>query len=221
LTAYDELMTSNAVDMRWVLPTCPMHLNPHIYTAYSVRVLESQGETDAAAVLRIRYENTLLKECESAYGLISTFPNGATASHDDLYGGSFLSPRFAGRALDYLDRTDGVYRESEPTIFRFLFLKPAMKSWAEGFKVGLLSQIQFAIHCIFHLLTAKPGETSDHLMIWLAIPSMNRFPISSLAIAIWANRWTARGMTPKTVFTAYYLTEVPWMAKFAQKDWAA
>jgi hypothetical protein len=209
------------MDMRWVLPTCPMHLNPHIYTAYAVRILESQSDQTDAGALRSLYANSLLKECEKSPGLITTFPGQGIASHDDLYGGSFLCPSLAGRALDYLDRTDGVYRETEPTIFRFLFLKPALKSWAEGFSVGYLSQLQFALHCMFHLATAKPGETSDHLMIWLAIPSMRKFPLSSIFIDIWVRVWTKRGMTPRIVFTAYYLTEVPWFAKFALDDWTA
>lgn len=219
MIAYKELQESNAWDTRWDIPAVPIHLNPSIYTAYAVRIL-SATDADAATLIRMRYEEKFLLECEKSSGLLTTLPGSGTASHDDMYGAAYLSERFAGRSVDYLTRTDGVYREKEPTVFRFLFLMPAVKAFA-GFKVGLWSQIQFSIHCMFHLMTAKDGQTSDHLMIWLAIPHMRRFTLSRIFIDLWASRWTKLGMTPKNIFSEVYLREVPWFGKFASEDWNA
>ena len=216
MSAYEALLKSNAMDTRWNLPICPMHANPSIYTAYAVRVLASHGELFAADAIILRYEKPFLADCEKSSGLITTFPGHGVASHDDMYGAAYLSKRFAGRAIDYLIRTDGVYREGHPSVFRFLFLMPALKAFA-GFTVGAWSQIQFSIHCMFHLFTAKEGQTSDHLMIWLAYPAMSERAISGPFVKLWASRWIKRGYSPKAIFSKHYLTEVPWFGEFAKE----
>lgn len=222
MTAYQELLESNVMDPRFDLPLVPDHLNPHIFCAYAVRMLESNGDVGGSLTIRSKYTADFLSRCEKGSGLITTFPGSDIASHDDVYGAAFLDSRFAGRALDFLKHSDGIYSQLPTDVhrfyYRFIFFTPALKAWA-GFRVGIFSQVQFSAALAAHMMTEKKGETSNHLLFWLALPAMRKGLISGPAVLIWSYFWQKRGVTPKSVFTNNYLTICPWFGKWAKDEW--
>lgn len=238
--AYSDLVESNVWDKDRVLPLVPMHLNPHIYAAYAVRVLESLGWpealharnidpsnekwplTSAAFNIRDHYKDTFLKDCEKEPGLLYTYPDRGVASHDDAHGAAFLNQGFAERCVTRLmvhdgSYTDGVDSENKNQ-YRFIFFLPSLRAFAQ-FRVGILSQLEFIAALLTNLWFTKDGSTDGHLLLWLAFPEMKKNALTSVFIYYWADQWTKRGYTPKTIFTSYYLTECPWFAKYARNDW--
>lgn len=244
--AYDELLSSNVWDKRFDLPCVPTDLNPHIYAAYAIRVLESQSRLDGlapytyqwargpldsqneelshsgAAALREHYADTFLKSCEKSPGLITTYPGGGPSSYDDAHGAAFLNPGFASRCIDRLSRHDGAYTDEtdseEKNVYRFPFFLPALKAHA-GFRVGILTQLQFALALLFKFFFPTKGEYSGHLLLWLSFPAMGKFPISGAAIEFCTKRWVSQGLSPKKIFSESYLTGCPWFSEWARGDW--
>jgi hypothetical protein len=232
-SAYDELLISTAWDKRFDLPTVPIHLNPHIYTAYAVRILESltyDEETTlndsmsypGAQVIRQHYADHFLKDCEDQPGLVRTYPGAGASSHDDAHGAAYLNRGFAERCVDRLSRHDGSYTDGPDSetknIYRFLFLLPSLKAFA-GFRLGLITQLQFVLALMTNLWFTRPSSTDGQLLLWLAFPKMRRYPFMGAFIDYWSQKWEQRGYTPQVIFQKYYLVECPWFGQWARKDW--
>ncbi len=232
----ESLKKSNVWSETWSIPLVPQHANPHIYTAYTMRILESPKLVDTLdhelnltiEILDIRANyRRFLDGCEGLAGVITTFPGGMSeaglSSHDDAYGASYLLPDFAKRCAVALEMNDGVYGipplNEKRNFYRFLFVRSAMRSWA-GFRIGLLSQASYIASLLFHLIFTKDGDTSGHLLLWLSFPTMRQYPMCKTAIDFWAARWTKAGYTPKSIFAKHYLTECPWFAEYARDDWS-
>ncbi len=228
--AFNELLISNVWDKRFDLPTVASAANPHIYCAYVVRILESfesgSSKTNAsgAKTIRLQYAEEFLPKCEEygKPGLIRTFPDTGSASHDDAHGAGFLNREFAQRCIYYLAQHDGSYTDQvdaeAKNIYRFLFMMPALRAHA-GFRVGVVSQIQFIIALLAQLWFSEAGSTDGHLLLWLAFPAMRQSRVVSAVIDYWCDTWTRRGYTPRSIFRTKYLTESPWFGEWARDDW--
>lgn len=223
-----DLIASNAWDARYSLPDCPDQSNPHIYTAYAVRLIRGVADdlatkTDIISIVVNYYRFLVL--CEFVPGAITTWPSTGLSSQDDAFGAAYLSDTFAARCADLLDKNDGVYgprgtNDESKNFYRFFWFAPCVRAMAgSAERVGLWSQAQYVIALLFHIWFTKPGDTSGMLLFWLGFPAMRKFPITSAFISLWSWTWTRRGYTPKIIFTAYYLTDHPWFAKYARVDW--
>ena len=211
MSRLEELKASNAWDSRYDLPTVPMHDNPNIYCAYAGKLLG-----DDAVELLSRYD-IFLNACETRLGYITRWPRGAPSSHDELMGAAWFSPAFAKRAVEYLDSTDG-YWTTDNYVYRFIFLVPYLRARAH-LPVSLWNQLKFAAHVLYVSFFSKPGEFSDHLLIWIMRNAMEEFKPCDLALRIWESRLLKAGYNPKRVFSEHYLTEAPIFGRLAGLDW--
>lgn len=207
----EALRSSNAWDTRYGLPTVPFHSNPSIYSAYSAKLIG-----DEAAELLAPYQK-FLEQIEVTPGYITKWPGGEKSSHDELIGAAWFSGAFAGRALGHLERTDG-YWTPDNFVYRFIFLVPYLRARAH-LPVSLLSQLKFAAHVLFVSFFSKPGQFSDHLLIWIMRSAMENFTPCDLALSIWESRLLKKGYNPKRVFSEFYLNECPIFAQLAGLDW--
>lgn len=211
MSRLEALKNSSAWDSRFGLPTVPFHDNPSIYSAYAAKLLG-----DEAVELLAPYE-AFLKSCETRLGYITRWPNGAESSHDELMGAAWFSSAFARRAVGYLDSTDGYWTEKN-YVYRFMFLLPYLRARAH-MTVSILSQLKFAAHVLYVSFFSKPGEFSDHLLIWIMRSAMEEFVPCDLALRIWESRLLSKGYNPKRVFSEFYLTECPVFGQLAGLDW--
>jgi len=206
-----ELKASNAWDERFGLPTVPFHSNPSIYSAYAAKLIG-----DEATELLAPYQK-FLEQLEVTPGYITKWPGGEKSSHDELMGAAWFSGAFAGRALEHLKKTDG-YWTVDNFVSRFIFLVPYLRARAH-LPVSLWNQLKFAAHVLFVSFFSKPGEFSDHLLIWIMRNAMEEFAVCDLALRIWESRLLSKGYNPKRVFSEHYLTECPVFGQLAGLDW--
>lgn len=205
------LKNSSAWDPRYDLPTVPIHDNPSIYCAYAGKLIGEEAKE-----LLTPYQK-FLEACETKSGYITRWPNGAASSHDELMGAAWFSPAFARRAVGYLNSTDGYWTEDN-YVYRFMFLLPYLRARAH-MTVSILSQLKFAAHVLYVSFFSKPGEFSDHLLIWIMRSAMEEFTPCDLALRIWESRLLSKGYNPKRVFSEHYLTECPVFGQLAGLDW--
>lgn len=216
----DFFEKSNAWDANHNLPLVPMHNNQWTYLAYAFRNFEGMGVS-----LPVKWKlaaANYLSLCEIRDGFITRTPKGNEPSHDELMGAAYVFPGFASRAIDYLNRSDGVYNSDQSTdrfnVFRFIFMMPFLKASA-GFRVGLASQFLWSLHCVITAIRANPGRTSGLLKVWLMAPKMRQFDMCSRAYDVFVKIVTEKGFTPDSIFGKYYLTECPAFFQTAPKEW--
>ncbi len=218
MSKLEELYASNAWDSRYDLPTVPFHSNPSIYSAYAAKLIG-----DEATELLAPYEK-FLKSLEIAPGYITKWPGGEKSSHDELMGAAWFSSAFASRALWHLQLTDGYWKppgdpvNQKEYVYRFIFLVPYLRARAH-LPVSLWNQLKFSAHVLFVSFFSKPGEFSDHLLVWIMRNAMEEFAVCDLALRIWESRLLSKGYNPKRVFSEFYLTEVPVFGRLAGLDW--
>ncbi len=198
------LRQSNAWDSRYDLPLFPTLNNPWIYAPYADLVLRLRGEAGVERVAFVRH----FEACElpDEPGLFHRWPGGGGGlnSWDEIVGAAYFSPVIAERILDHLERTDGAFdnlKKHDPeraNVFRLFFLRPYLQACTEKRRVGLSSQLLFALLIVISAFdNVKPGNAGGRLRNWLMISKMERFGICYLAALFWRWKLERAGQTLK------------------------
>lgn len=239
MSAIEMLQKSNAWDDKYGIPNVPSHNNPHIYVAYCYMIAdrydvkrnpEIQEKYDLMLAMYRRFwegcqigENHIFEGKKLNPGTFSRFPGGrgGDTSHDEIMGAAYLYKSAAEYLVDYLTKTDGqfsinataTYDESRNQ-FRFWWLMAFLKACA-GYRVSLVSQFAWGLYALYNAFTWK-GDCSGTLKVWLTLDKMKKYPLSAFFGFIW-KLWMEKKhkLTPKIVFTKYYLTEVPVLGQIA------
>lgn len=224
MSALVKVMNSNAWDTRFSLPTVPFHSNPWIYIAYFLNVAGIADGEDYAKKLSPEVDE-FYKKCLKVSGVFTKWPEGGFTSHDELMGAAWLRQGIAREIVQYLSEHDGIYDSECPeaprethNVYRFIWLMPFLKACA-GYKVSFLSQIIWSISAIANSWKFS-GDTSGVLLFWLMCSKMKDYPLSKIAVWFWGHRMKNKhGITPKIIFSKYYLTETPVLAEIAPESW--
>lgn len=218
--ALDKIKESTVWDKNYNLPTIPRHNNPHIYIAYVTMILQKLGEDTRD--IKATY-SMFINDCVLPDGAFSRWPGGrgGDTSHDEIMGVAYMNKSRAAELIDYLTKMDGQFSvEKQPkyserrNVFRFAWLMPFMKACA-GYRVSLFSQAAWGLYALYNAFTWK-GDCSGTLKVWLTLDKMKKYPLSAFFGFIW-KLWMEKKhkLTPKIVFTKYYLTEVPVLGQIA------
>lgn len=216
----DKIKESTVWDINYNLPTIPRHNNGHIYCAYVTLILEKLGENTSD--IRASYID-FFNKCQLPNGTFSRWPGGrgGDTSHDEIMGAAYMNDVFARSLIDYLTKMDGQFSVEKQeqynerrNQFRFVWLMPFMKACA-GYRVSLFSQAAWGLYALYNAATWK-GDCSGTLKVWLTLDRMKEYPLSAFFGFIW-KLWMEKKhkITPKIIFTKYYLTEEPVLGQIA------
>ena len=216
----DKIKESTVWDKNYNLPTIPRHNNGHIYCAYVTLILEKLGENTSD--IRASYID-FFNKCQLPNGTFSRWPGGrgGDTSHDEIMGAAYMNDVFACSLIDYLTKMDGQFSVEKQeqynerrNQFRFVWLMPFMKACA-GYRVSLFSQAAWGLYALYNAATWK-GDCSGTLKVWLTLDRMKEYPLSAFFGFIW-KLWMEKKhkITPKIIFTKYYLTEEPVLGQIA------
>lgn len=216
----DKIKESTVWDKNYNLPTIPRHNNGHIYCAYVTLTLEKLGENTSD--IRASYID-FFNKCQLPNGTFSRWPGGrgGDTSHDEIMGAAYMNDVFARSLIDYLTKMDGQFSVEKQeqynerrNQFRFVWLMPFMKACA-GYRVSLFSQAAWGLYALYNAATWK-GDCSGTLKVWLTLDRMKEYPLSAFFGFIW-KLWMEKKhkITPKIIFTKYYLTEEPVLGQIA------
>lgn len=216
----DKIKESTVWDKNYNLPTIPRHNNGHIYCAYVTLILEKLGENTSD--IRASYID-FFNKCQLPNGTFSRWPGGrgGDTSHDEIMGAAYMNDVFARSLIDYLTKMDGQFSVEKQeqynerrNQFRFVWLMPFMKACA-GYRVSLFSQAAWGLYALYNAATWK-GDCSGTLKVWLTLDRMKEYPLSAFFGFIW-KLWMEKKhkITPKIIFTKYYLTEEPVLGQIA------
>lgn len=216
----DKIKESTVWDKNYNLPTIPRHNNGHIYCAYVTLILEKLGENTSD--IRASYID-FFNKCQLPNGTFSRWPGGrgGDTSHDEIMGAAYMNDVFARSLIDYLTKMDGQFSVEKQeqynerrNQFRFVRLMLFMKACA-GYRVSLFSQAAWGLYALYNAATWK-GDCSGTLKVWLTLDRMKEYPLSAFFGFIW-KLWMEKKhkITPKIIFTKYYLTEEPVLGQIA------
>lgn len=220
MTTVEKIEASKAWDTRFNLPTFPQFNNPFIYLAYMWLLVEQSGEKVPDA-----WELSLAEfgyQCNKN-GTYTRWPDGTggTFSHDEVMGASYLNHVVAADMINQLQKTDGLFDSDDErkNQFRFLFLMPLLKACA-GYRVGIISQLQWSIHAMITAWKYKDGSESGILKMWLMIEKMKVYPLSRMACIMFGIIMQKKGITPRVAFKKYF-NDMPDLAELACDEWMA
>lgn len=204
MSCIEEFKKSNAWDVRNGLPTVPFHNNPWIFMAYAFKLIKLN---DGSVPLDKELWNMALN-CEKEPGLYNRWPDGTggVTSHDELIGISFLIPTMSFRILRYLDSNMGYYNNLTSAkglsffrynLFRFVFLKPVLKSFA-NLELTKLDKFFLYAYLITHAFNPKK-DYGGSLVIWIMTEALK----DNKVVQLWKKLSNKKMYGPKECFQNY------------------